>query len=100
MRRIRKIPWSLRRKGNGYKGLRDLFMAENPRCYWCGIKVIYFNTGPEGIQPNNFATIDHIKSRFERRKGEHVDKVLCCFECNQKRAYEDSLKFQRSKGNN
>ena len=63
-------------------------MKENPHCFYCGILVKDYNkTWKKGeVIPLDIATIDHTKSRFERVRGEVVDKVLACFACNQHRS--------------
>lgn len=57
-------------------------------CYHCGEKVKdYPVTDGEKI-PKNAATIDHLKQRPNRKKGEIVPKVLSCAKCNQSKNTE------------
>lgn len=71
------------------KQRRSLF-AKNPACYWCErITTLYVAKDGE-IPPDNMATIDHLRSRFNPRRKEPNPKgekrrVLACHKCNQKR---------------
>lgn len=63
-------------------------------CYWCGTKVRHYpvlNNQP--LLTPDAATIDHLKSRFFRKKGEIVPKVLACYLCNWNRHIEEEKKY-------
>ena len=66
-------------------------MAKNPHCHWCGVRVIEYSLTytPGERRPDDMATIDHTISRYFRRKGSHVRKVLSCHKCNNNRAKEE-----------
>lgn len=81
---------SLRRSKFGNKPefkLKNLLMKEfNGKCFWCDIKLDdYPYSG--GFEPSNMATIDHLISRYYRKKGDDVLKVLCCYSCNSLKAH-------------
>ncbi len=79
---------SLRRKRNGgidkEKRLLPLLVKEFKNCFWCGVEVVDTKLDG-GKQPHYAATVDHLKSRFFRKLGEDVLKVLSCYRCNAKR---------------
>ncbi len=72
------------------KELRSNLFKEHPFCFWCGVLVIQYIVEPGHRPEDNMATLDHIKSRFFRKKGEKVEKVLACYRCNQKRAQKEN----------
>ncbi len=80
---------------NRYRLMRDYLLELCPYCYWCGCKVVYFKRPevPLGTKeerlPDNFAIIDHLKSRYFRKKGEECEKVLACNACNNRRSHEE-----------
>lgn len=63
-----------------------LFQAD-PHCHWCGrLTVWWAETGPG---PDNAATIDHLRSRLDPKRGKRgggPHTVLACRRCNQLRA--------------
>lgn len=67
-------------------------MREFGTCYWCDIPVIDFITEHVRV-PDNTATIDHTISRYHRRLGERVLKVLACYKCNQERATAEDRRY-------
>lgn len=86
-------------EGNAARGMsntkelrrrRSNLMKRNPHCHWCGRKLVYFHI-ENGIQPPDFATIDHINSRLIYPDGRpRVGKqVLSCPGCNQDRNKEE-----------
>lgn len=85
-----KIYWS----GNRNKKLKEFLFKKHPYCYWCKRKLIIHVHEDHKATPPNAATIDHLVSRFIRKKGEVVDKVLACNECNEKRAHEEELIYK------
>lgn len=73
------------------------------RCFWCDIVVEDYGDREEqqklGIRdPDDMATIDHVKSKYFRKKGEAVEKVLACNKCNQKRALKETMVKRIIKG--
>lgn len=65
-------------------------MAEYKYCYWCGILVKDYNYKQLSTKPpDDEATIDHLFSRYFRKRGEAVRKLLSCYKCNSKRANRD-----------
>lgn len=78
-----------------FRKRREILMAQDPHCYWCGVEVIYFRIEqiPRGEKlPHNFATIDHLidrydaEARHEAWKNKQPNTVLACYSCNHKRA--------------
>lgn len=80
------------RKRN-YAALREEFLKRFGSCYWCGIKVKPFKYTPRARVPYNDATLDHVVSKYFRKPGESVLKVLACAYCNQLRSAEEVAKF-------
>lgn len=71
---------------------------ENPRCHWCQRETILTNIPEIHGDPNPLmATIDHLVSRYhpERWVKRDVTKVLACYECNARRAREETLALSR-----
>jgi len=75
-------------------------MKRDPHCHWCGVEVIYYLVAIHEVAPPNFATIDHLISRFnmeerlrllreskKRKDGSHY--VLACRKCNEARAAKE-----------
>jgi hypothetical protein len=70
---------------------RANLMAQDPHCGNCGIEVIWYRPGPGEVLPDNFATIEHVNSRWHpvrdpitgqmgRPRG--GKRVLWCRGCN------------------
>lgn len=53
----------------------------------------------EGLPPMDAATVDHIKPRQKVGTAKEYrsakNKVLACWKCNARRAYEDSIPYQK-----
>ena len=68
------------------------------RCHWCGRETKLLNI-PEikGPAPADMATIDHLISRYspERWVKRGNAKVLACYECNSKRANEETMSLSK-----
>ena len=77
-----------------YKQLKLLLLKEIGVCFWCKITVKDYPYEDGVPDKPDMATVDHIQSRFERKKGEVVEKVLACYKCNQRRAKEDERKYK------
>lgn len=63
--------------------------ATHGLCYWCGRRV-YRYTKPTGN--NNTATLDHVISRLDIRRGLTYHKhntALSCLQCNEERNEEE-----------
>jgi len=74
---------------------------QNPKCHWCGRVTKLLNI-PEIKGPADplLATLDHVKSRlsldrFVKTKNGENRKVLACYECNSKRAAEETKKLSK-----
>lgn len=75
-----------------YKSQRLRLEKISPFCHWCKVEVVEYALKRNERPPNNMATIDHTISRFFRKKGTKVKKVLACHKCNSRRAKaEDKL---------
>lgn len=74
-------------------------LAAFKTCYWCGIECKDHPHEDGTNAKPDLATIDHTVSRFYRKKGEQVLKVLACYACNQRRSKEESEEFFRDKKN-
>lgn len=70
-------------------------MADRPRCYWCNIEVFVHERIPGVDDPKDTATIDHVISRYHRKKGQETPKTLACYGCNQRRAREEDKKIAK-----
>ena len=70
----------------------------DPRCHWCRRTTKLLNI-PEikGEADPLMATIDHLVSRYDPKRWVQRDqtKVLSCYECNSKRAIEETKKLSR-----
>ena len=72
---------------------------EDPRCYWCKRETILTNIPEIQGQPNPLmATVDHLVSRYhpERWVKREMTKVLACYECNARRAQEETAALPRN----
>lgn len=68
----------------------NLYGHQFGKCHWCSCKMVLFPT--DGIQklPDNFATIDHLRDRFNPHRlvqpvGGEQRWVLACKRCNEAR---------------
>lgn len=74
-----------------HRDLKAAFLKLDPHCYWCRREVRdYGPRVPQTKSHKDEATIDHLVSRFFRKKGEIVEKVLACYQCNQMRSREEN----------
>lgn len=71
---------------------RNEMFRTDPHCHWCGCELVL----PENCdvntrnQPDNMATIDHLRSRYTltRQEPNHTKEqrlVLSCYRCNTSR---------------
>lgn len=82
---------------NNNRRLKFELMKVHPFCYWCSTPVKVYDNIPIGqTHPFDEATIDHMKSRFFRKRGEKVPKVLACSKCNNKRAVQEEKELRRA----
>jgi hypothetical protein len=91
--RVARINAHKRKSGKQKPELKMLpLLIENfdSTCFWCECPVIRHIGANE---PNNMATIDHMISRYFRKKGDEVLKVLACRRCNLKREKIDCKKI-------
>jgi hypothetical protein len=81
----------------GKRGLKLKLLAIDPHCHWCGKEVKDYATPRRIGEPyrKDEATIDHLISRFHRKKGETVGKVLACGPCNTRRSTLEMIIFHR-----
>lgn len=74
-----------------------LYQAD-PQCHWCK-RVTVLTNDPEirGEPDPLMATIDHLVSRYhpERWVRRDMTKVLACYECNARRAREETEALSR-----
>lgn len=77
-----------------YRKMKLELMENDPHCYYCKIEVVdYGQIPPRERQPEDMATVDHLVSKFYRKSGQVVPKVLACQACNNKRAKEEQKIF-------
>ena len=83
----------LEKASDTYGGKSGMFnlLLQNPHCYFCGRKVEKILVPDHQQSLAHQATIDHLKSRFHRKKHEVVGKVLACYACNAQRSFEENL---------
>lgn len=77
---------------------RDLklrLLKEFGFCFWCEREVFDYGDLTFKHMPKDLATLDHIESRFFRKKGDRVVKVLSCYECNYRRGKAEEKQFYR-----
>jgi len=97
MDRIKEINDEYSRSKTGsYRPLKLALIKEFKKCYWCGVEVIDFIRKLGERTPYNAATVDHLVSRYFRKKGEVVIKVLACDRCNQKRANKENKQLGKN----
>ncbi|MGD0781206.1 MAG: hypothetical protein ABR954_10595 [Dehalococcoidales bacterium] len=81
--RLRRADLVVKEYFDGRKA--NLFKAD-PHCYWCGREVINIKLKRREHPPENLATIDHLISRYDARRGKVVGvRVLSCWLCNHDR---------------
>lgn len=81
------------------RNLKLRLHEEDPRCHWC--KKVTTLTNLPAIKGNAdplMATIDHLVSRYhpERWVTRETTKVLACYECNAKRAKDETASLPRA----
>ncbi len=101
LREINNRYRNVKKNGVWYKPksryLKLELLAEFKYCFWCGIPVRDFVI-PDGERaPSDMATLDHVVSRFTRKKGDWVLKVLSCEHCNSDRSFIEQKEQQRIK---
>lgn len=68
------------------KRRRDQLFRKDPHCYWCGCEVRNYYDGHHGRVHEDRATLDHLYSRYDPRRGkENGKRVLACWKCNHER---------------
>lgn len=80
-----------------YRDVRLALLEKYGTCYWCNRTVKDYPKTNGQRSKDDLATIDHIVSRFFRKKGEKVPKVLACYKCNSKRAKNEERQIIRSR---
>ena len=80
---------------------KEKLWQQDKRCYWCK-RFTKLLSIPEisGKADPLLATLDHIYSRYSpkrfiRAKNGEVRKVLACYECNSRRAREETSKLSK-----
>ena len=86
------LHYSYRRMSN--RRIKErLWHQNNGKCHWCKrlTKLLHI-AEIKGKAPDDLATIDHLISRYnpERWVKRDLTKVLACYECNAKRASEET----------
>lgn len=79
--------------GGSRAQLRRALLRDIRVCYWCGIECKEYTVQKGEKYPDDMATIDHLVSRFHRKRGEVVPKVLACNRCNIERGRVEAKKF-------
>lgn len=82
---------------NNYRPLKLLLLELYKVCYHCGVAVKDYPHRDGTNQRGDSATIDHLKPRQFRAKGEIVEKVLSCYDCNWERNEQIQHKTQPSR---
>lgn len=81
------------RKDKKGKASRDIKFAEHPFCHWCGVKLIHPRDVTTKTHPDNMATLDHLRSKFDpkrpNRKPGEQRWFLSCKKCNMERGRAD-----------
>ena len=69
--------------------LRRQLFEQDPHCHWCGCLTIWLDQDG-GAYPDNFATLDHLYTRYEMEKRVELGNpfVLACNKCNHDRGAE------------
>jgi hypothetical protein len=75
--------------GNNNRQLKLALLKDICVCYWCGVECRNHEHKDGVSPPDDAATIDHLVSRFHRKRGEIVPKVLACYKCNNRRCREE-----------
>lgn len=86
--RLRELHYSIPyRSNNRNRKLKLLFLEKYRVCFWCGVNVrVIEHARNTSRLAQDMATIDHVESKYFRKKGQVVTKVLACYSCNKKRA--------------
>ncbi len=80
---------------------RENLMKKDPHCYWCGVEVIYYRLIKHEKVPDNFATLDHLHTRYtlavkRATAGQHKPvTVLACWKCNNERGKKETESMPR-----
>ena len=82
-----------------YSKLRQYLVEHFGVCYWCLKPVKIYKEVCGNNAPWDNATVDHLESRFLRKKGDKVLKVLACRRCNEKRGKQDEKNYLKSHPN-
>ena len=76
------------------KKRKEQLYKQSPYCHWCGKKTIIYARRSGGSIPYDAATLDHLYSRYDPRRGNlppHTESiVLSCYKCNNDRAREEN----------
>ena len=76
------------------KKIKLRLYKESPFCFYCGIRTKIYKQEDGKKLPNNTATVDHIYTLHERKRGENVPKVLSCWKCNNTRGMINNRSVQ------
>lgn len=78
------------------KKRRERLLEKDPHCHWCNIEVIFFSLKKHQVTPDNYATIDHLNTRYYKRRRQQFSSgqvqtcVLACNKCNWERNEEET----------
>lgn len=80
---------------------RLALFAADPHCYWCG-RCLTLDMWPGDVQPPNFATLDHLRSRFHPLRTQPNPHgiprtVMACHGCNEHRGAVEMRMVQAGK---
>ncbi len=80
---------------------REILMARDPHCHWCGRELKDKKTNGRGRLPKDFPTIDHLQNRFFGRKyvPNKEMTVLACPSCNNERQRKELSRWYITGGN-
>lgn len=80
---------------------RKRLLSENPYCHWCGKGVFEYKVQKGNTEPDDMATLDHLRSRLHPLKrapnGGEPLTVLSCRKCNHLRGAEEERSLELEK---
>jgi 5-methylcytosine-specific restriction endonuclease McrA len=70
---------------------RERLWKQDPRCFYCGRVTVLKQCGRHETEPDNLATLEHLRSRLDAGRQEPNDgkatrTVLACRKCNNAKA--------------
>jgi hypothetical protein len=84
---------------NGNRKRKLNLWNKDPHCYWCGKLTILHTHKQRKRNPPNMATVDHIFTRNDPRRGKIKGRtVLACNQCNNERNRREERQLRRKNG--